>query len=148
MKKSWAVIFITSLLLLSGCSLIEDANNTLSYGKEATEYVSIAGTFAKEVPLLAKQAVNDPQAAEELETKLLDMKQEIEAFNALQAPDMAVDLHQQIVGHNQKVEEGIDLYLNKMEDGKLDPTILENTEIFQSIQEITDKIDQIKQLGQ
>ncbi|MBD8071339.1 DUF6376 family protein [Bacillus sp. PS06] len=148
MKKRWVVIFITSVLLLSGCSLIEDVNNTLSYGKEATEYVSKAGTFAKEVPTLATQAVNEPEAATELETKLVDMKQDMQEFNGLQAPEMAADLHQQIVAHNQKVEEGIDLYLNNMEDGKLDPAILENTEIFQALTDITNTIDQIKQIGE
>ncbi|MFC4320750.1 DUF6376 family protein [Litchfieldia salsa] len=148
MKKSWAVLLITALMLLSGCSLMEDVNNTLTYGKEATEYVSKAGTFAEEVPALAKQAVNDQQAAEDLEVKLLDMKQEMEAFNALEAPEVALEIHEQIVNQNAKVEEGIDLYLNNMENGKLDPTVLENTEIYQSIQKITNTIDQIKQLGQ
>jgi hypothetical protein len=60
---------------------------------------------------------------------------------------MAADLLQQMVEQNNQVIEGIDLYLNNMEDGKLNPAIVENTEMFKSIQEIACIIEQIKQLG-
>lgn len=147
--KKWLMAFsAVPLLLLGGCSSLEGMNNTLTYVNEATDYVNEASTFANEIPALAEQAVNDQQAAQELETKLEVMKQDIEEFNELQPPDMAADLHQQIVEQNNQVVQGIDLYLNNVEEGKLDPALLENTEVFQSIQEITSIIDQIKQLGQ
>ena len=147
--KKWLVIFSTvPFLLLAGCSSIESVNNTLTYANEATDYVNEAITFADEVPPLAEQAVSDQQAAKELEAKLEEMKKDIEEFNKLQSPDMAAELHQQMVEQNNKVLDGIDLYLNNMEDGKLDPAILKNTEMFKSIQEIAGIIDQIKQLGQ
>ncbi|WP_255294838.1 DUF6376 family protein [Bacillus sp. AFS041924] len=146
--KKWMVIFSTvPFLLLTGCSSFESVNNTLTYANEATDYVNEAITFADEVPSLAEQAVSNLQAAKELETKLEEMKKDIEEFNVLQSPDMAADLHQQLVEQNNKVLDGIDLYLKNMEDGKLDPAIVENTEMFKSIQEIAGIIDQIKQLG-
>jgi hypothetical protein len=122
-------------------------NNTLTYANEATEYLNKAITFSNEVPSLAEQAVSDQQAAKELETNLEEMKKDIEEFNELQPPNMAADLFQQMVEQNNQVIEGIDLYLNNMEDGKLDPAIVENTEMFKSIQEIACIIEQIKQLG-
>lgn len=147
--KKWLVIFSTvPFLLLGGCSALESVNNTVTYVNEATDYVNEAVTFGNEVPSLVEQAVSDQQAAQELETKLEDMKQDIEEFNKLQSPDMAADLHQQMVEQNNKVLEGINLYLNSMENGKLDPAIIENTEMFKSIQEIAGIIEQIKQLGQ
>lgn len=147
--KKWLIAFsAVPFLFLGGCSSLESVNNTLTYVNEATDYVNEASTFANEVPALAEQAVSDQQAAQELETKLQEMKQDIEEFNELQPPDMAADLHQQIVEQNNQIAQGIDLYLNNVEEGKLDPAVLENTEIFQSIQEITSIIDQIKQLGQ
>jgi hypothetical protein len=76
------------------------------------------------------------------------MKQEINAFNKLQAPNVAVDLHQQIVDQNNKLAAGIDVYLKHMKNGLLDPSVLENTEIFQSVQDITNILNQIKELGQ
>lgn len=147
--KKWLVVFMGCVLfVLGGCSLLNDAKNTLTYVNEATDYLSKATDFANEAPSLAQQAVSDPKAAKEFEGKLNDMKQEIEAFNSLQAPELAEALHQQIVEQNSVFTQGIDLYLDHIVDGKLDPAILENTQIFQSIQEISSIIDQVKKLGQ
>jgi hypothetical protein len=148
MKKWLFAISTSTFLLLGGCSSLEDVNNTLTYANEAKDYVNEASAFAKEVPSLTEQAVGDQQATKELETKLKEMKKEIETFNDLQPPEMAADLHQQVVDQNKKVLEGIDLYLNNVKDGKLDPAVLENTEMVQSIQEITSIVEQIKKLGQ
>lgn len=76
------------------------------------------------------------------------MDKDIQEFNELQPPEVAADLHQQIVEQNKKIEEGIDVYLNNIENGQLDPNVLGNTEIVQSIEEITATLDQIKELGQ
>ncbi len=38
--------------------------------------------------------------------------------------------------------------LNNIEDENLDPALLENTEIFQTLEEISTIVDDIKQLGQ
>lgn len=147
--KKWLVIFTAvPFLLLGGCSAVETVNNTLTYVNEATDYVNEAVSFGNEVPSLAEQAINDQQAAKDLETKLEEMKQNIEEFNKLKSPDIAADLHQQIVEQNNQVLEGINLYINSIEDGKLDPAIVKNTELFKSIQEIAGSIEQIKQLGQ
>jgi TolA-binding protein len=148
MKKQWIAFLITALLMVGGCSFVEEASTTVTYVNEAVNYVSEVDAFVKEVPPLTKQAVSDKQALIELEAKLTEMKEDIQSFNELQAPEVAADLHQQVVAHNQKAEEGIDLYLNHIEDGKLDPAVLENTEVFQTLQEITSIIEQIKQLGQ
>jgi hypothetical protein len=146
-KKWFIVISASLLLLLSGCSLLDDAKNTITYINQATDYINTATEFANNAPAIAQQAVTDQQAAEQLETMLLDMKQEIETFNALQAPNVAQDLHQQLVEKNGIVLTGIDLYLDSIVDGKLDPAVIENTELFQTIQEFNSIIDQIKALG-
>jgi hypothetical protein len=147
--KKWLLVVSTSILfLLGGCSLLNDAKDTLTYINEATDYLSKATAFANEAPSLAQQAISDTQAAKELETMLQDMKQEIETFNGLEAPELATDLHQQLVNQNNVIAQGIDVYLSNFKDGKLDPAVLENTEIFQTVQELSNIIDQIKQLGQ
>jgi hypothetical protein len=149
MFKKWiTVIAVSFLLLLSGCSLLNEATNTVTYIKEATDFLNKATAFANNAPKLAQQAVTDTNAAKELETTMLEMKEEMDAFNGLVAPDMMADLHQQIVDNNTTVAKGIDLYLDNIQNGKLDPAILENTELFQTIQDISTIIDQIKQLGQ
>lgn len=149
MKKWFVYAFagVFLLLSLSGCNLINEAKNTVTYIDQAVDFINTATDFANDAPPLAQRAVNDTQAAQELETMLLDMKQEIEEFNGLQAPEVAADLHQQIVDNNTVVLNGINLYLDSIEDGKLDPAILENTELFQTINDMSSLIDQLKQLG-
>jgi hypothetical protein len=148
MKKGFIILSTIFLVLLSGCSFLNEAKNTITYINEATDFLGKATTFGNEAPKLAQQAISDQQAAEELKTMLQNMKQDIEAFNELQAPDVATELHQQLVNQNNVIAKGIDTYLNNIKDGKLDPKVLENTEIFQTVQELSNIIDQIKQLGQ
>jgi hypothetical protein len=128
--------------------MLNDAKDTLTYVNDAKNYLDKATAFANEAPSVAQLAASDKQAATDLQTMLQDMKKEINAFNKLQAPDVAVDLHQQIVDQNNKLAAGIDVYLKNMKNGLLDPSVLKNTELFQDVQEITNILDQIKQLGQ
>jgi TolA-binding protein len=148
MKKRFIALSILMVTVLGGCSLIDEASSTVTYVKDATDYVNEVNTFVNEVPDLVNQAINDEQALTELETQLEEMKKEINQFNELEAPEIAADLHQQIMEQNLKAEEGIDLLLNNIEDGQLDPAVLENTELSQSLEDITNIVEQIKQLGQ
>ena len=148
MRKIWIGILITIGLFLGGCSFVEEASNTVNYVNEATDYLKVVNDFVNEVPPLANEAVTDPQVLTKLETRLHDLKEEIQTFNEVQSPEFAADLHQQILDYNEKAEQGIDVYLTNIEDGNLDPALLENTEIFQSLEEISTIVDDIKQLGQ
>ena len=147
MKKKLLVLAAIIGLLLSGCSLLNDAKDTLTYVNNAKDYIDKATVFANEAPSIAQQAVRDKHATAELRSMLQEMKQEINAFNKLQAPDIAADLHQQIVDQNNKLLDGIDLYLKNIKNGLLDAAVLKNTQIFESVQEITNILDQIKQLS-
>lgn len=135
------------LLLLGGCSFLNDAQDTISYINEATDYLSAATDFANEAPALAQQAISDIQAAEDLQNMLQQMQESVEAFSEIQAPDIAAELHQQIIEQNSVIVTEIETLLNNFKDGLLDPAILENTELFQSVQDITSIIDQIQQLN-
>jgi hypothetical protein len=135
------------LFFLGGCSFLNDAQDTISYINEATDYLAAATDFANEAPALAQQAISDIQAAEDLQTTLQQMQESVEAFSEIQAPDIAAELHQQIIEQNSIIVAEIETLLNNYKDGLLDPAILENTELFQSVQDITSIIDQIQQLG-
>lgn len=148
MKKLLIIFSASMLLMLGGCSFLNDAQDTLTYINEATDYLSAATDFANDAPALAQQAIGDIQAAEDLQNMLQEMQTTVEAFSELQAPDIAAELHQQIVEQNSAIITEIETYLNNFKDGLLDPAILENTELFQSVQDITSIIDQIQQLGE
>jgi hypothetical protein len=148
MKVKWMIIVLTAVIGLSGCSFLEEVNGTIDYVNQATDYVNEATEFANEVPAMAEQAITDPQALADLETRLLEMKQEIEAFNGLEAPNLAEDLHQQVMEQNNRALEGINVFLSNIENGELDPALLENTELFTTLQELTELSNQIQQLGE
>ncbi|MYL64271.1 hypothetical protein GLW07_13010 [Bacillus hwajinpoensis] len=146
--KKIAIVFVTTILFLGGCSFLEDVNSTLNYVDEAREYASEASDFANEAPTLAKQAINDEQALNEFESRLEEMKKDIQEFNELEAPKVGAELHQNIVDRNEKAMNTIDQFLKNIEDGNLDPSMVENTDAFQTLTEINDVIDQINQLNE
>lgn len=136
-----------SILTLSGCSLLGEVNSSLEYADNATGYVSTVKEFANEVPALSQDAVTDTEARENLEKELQLMKTEIEEFNATEPPQIAESIHEKIVSSNQQLSDGIDLYLNNIENGQFDPEALENSEIMKSIENITSLANQIEELG-
>ena len=147
MRKLLIVLSASMLFFLGGCSLLNDAQDTISYINEATDYLTAATDFASDAPALAQQAISDIQAAEDFQTMLQQMQESAQAFSEIQAPDIAGELHQQIIEQNSVITAEIETLLNNYKDGLLDPAILENTELFQSVQDITSIIDQIQQLS-
>ncbi|EJS75603.1 hypothetical protein CN425_24690 [Bacillus cereus] len=141
------LVFIVSIGLM-GCSVVEEGKNSLNYAQKATDYVNEISAFANEAPALAEQAVNDKEARKELETKLNEIKQDIPAFNKLTPPDVAKDLHQQIVGYNEKLNALIDTSMKKIEEGKIDVEQFKNSELMQTLDQVQDLKDKIQNLGQ
>ena len=144
-------IFLTAfgmigLLFLNGCSLIGEVNDTVEYVDITTEYINSTKTFANEVPQLAKEAVTDETARQNLENELGQMKEQIHAFNEIGPPSVAEDIHNQIVSSNTKLEEGIVVYLDNIENGTLDPAALENSEILTTANEISSLMEKINQV--
>ena len=140
-------IGLTGMVLLSGgFSLLGEVNNTLEYATTTTEYIDIANNFANEVTELANDAVANEESRKQLEEELTAMKAKIQEYNETKAPAIAEDIHNQIVSTNTKLEDGIDTYLANIENGKLDPAILKDSEILTTINEISSLMNQIEQL--
>ncbi|EJQ39533.1 MULTISPECIES: DUF6376 family protein [Bacillus] len=145
--KSTLLVLIVSIGLI-GCSIVEEGKNSLDYAQKATDYVNEISAFANEAPALAEKAVNDKEARKELEAKLNEIKQDIPAFNELTPPDVAKDLHQQIVGYNEKLNTLIDTSMKKVEEGKIDVEQFKNSELMQTMDQVRDLKDKIQNLGQ
>ncbi|MFE4812398.1 DUF6376 family protein [Peribacillus simplex] len=146
MKKIMAIALL-SILTLSGCSALEEVNSSLEYADNATEYVNTVKEFSNEVPALSQDAVTNAEARANLEKELELMKTEIEEFNATEPPKIAEGIHKKIVSSNQQLSDGIELYLNNIENGQIDPKALEDSEIMKSIDNITGLAKQIEGLG-
>ncbi|RFB63312.1 DUF6376 family protein [Bacillus thuringiensis] len=145
--KSILLVFIVSIGLM-GCSIVEEGKNSIDYAQKATDYVNEISAFANDAPALAEKAVNDSEARKELETKLSEIKQDIPAFNELTPPDVAKDLHQQIVGYNEKLNTLIDTAMTKIEEGKVDVEQFTNSELMQTVDQVRDLKDKVQNLGQ
>ncbi|AAP08918.1 DUF6376 family protein [Bacillus cereus] len=145
--KSILLVFIVSIGLM-GCSIVEEGKNSIDYAQKATDYVNEISAFANDAPALAEKAVNDSEARKELETKLSEIKQDIPAFNELTPPDVAKDIHQQIVGYNEKLNALIDTAMTKIEEGKVDVEQFKNSELMQTVDQVRDVKDKVQNLGQ
>lgn len=146
MKKILMLFGLIGILFLSGCSLVGEVNDTIEYANTTTDYLNTAKTFAADVQQLANEAVTDEQARQDLEDELITMKEEINQFNNIEAPAIAEDVHNQIISANTQLEEGIDLYLTNIENGKFDLTFLENSGILTTVNEISSLMESIEQL--
>ncbi|KAB2440257.1 DUF6376 family protein [Bacillus luti] len=147
--KIKSILFVCIVLIgLMGCSIVEEGKSSLDYAQKATDYVNEVSAFANEAPALAEKAINDGEARKELEAKLNEIKQDIPAFNELTPPDVAKDLHEQIVGYNEKLSALIDTSMKKIEEGKMDVEQFKNSELMQTIDQVRDLKDKIQNLGQ
>ncbi|WP_422659495.1 DUF6376 family protein [Paenibacillus sp. EC2-1] len=141
--KQWLGITLV-LLFLSGCSLVEEVNNSLDYTEQATTFVNEATQFAGTIPDLAQEAANNLDAKEKLTEQLENMKTQIAEFNGLEAPAFAQNIHETLVGYNETLSGQIDEYRTQIENGITD---FKNTEMAQTLSNIQETMDQIKNLA-
>ncbi|MFC4022289.1 DUF6376 family protein [Oceanobacillus longus] len=142
MKKIMILIIFT--IALSGCSFIEETNNSLNYATEATDYFNDLSNFAEETSGLVNQAASDPAAKEELETQLIALEESITDFNALDAPGIAEGLHQNLTEKNQQL---LDITDGIIQNGEVAIDQLQNSDLYQTIENITELKSQIEELG-
>jgi len=145
---AFAALLAAALLTTTGCSVLEQVNTTLNYATEATSFVNDANAFAEQVPLLAEQALTDPQTIDRLTAEFQSMKEQIDSFNALQAPAFAEDVHAQLVQYNETIRGQIDGYLQQIDQNVIDLEQLANAPMLETIRGMTSLLQQIEQLGQ
>ncbi|WP_281886300.1 DUF6376 family protein [Paenibacillus sp. YYML68] len=137
---------VLTMTMLTGCSLLEGVNRSVSYAEQATTYMNDAASFAERVQTIAQQAAADPEARERLKQELLQMKDKIVQFNALEAPPLAKELHSQLVALNETLLTDINRFLEQINQ-KLDLQAVQDSQIFQTIQQITQIMQKLEQLG-
>ena len=129
---------------MSGCSLLEEVNNSLDYAKEATEYINTWNDFGQEAPQMIQEAIDNPDAKAELEEKLTVMLTQIEEFNQTEFPSIAEDIHQQVVDKNEQIKKLIE---SAMVNGEVALDKLENSQLLQTINELTELMNLLEDLG-
>lgn len=147
MKKSLLCLFLI-VISVTGCSIVEEGKNSIDYAQQAIDYVNEVSAFANDAPALVEKAINDSSARKELEDRMQEIQKESLAFNELTPPDVAKDLHEQMVGYNEKLNSLIDTTTKKIEEGKMTVEQFENSELMQTIQDLRDLKDKVQNLGQ
>jgi Family of unknown function (DUF6376) len=146
MKKFMFVLL--SLSLLTGCGLLEEANNSLTYVEEMTDYLNEAEQFANDFPSLVENASADSSAIPELEGRLDDMKSEIEDINNLNPPSIAEDLHAKVTDYNNKALQGIEQAQAQIDKGEVSLNELQNLEIVNTFNQLQEIKGNLENLGQ
>ncbi|QFT88175.1 hypothetical protein FIU87_05945 [Bacillus sp. THAF10] len=145
MKKMMITFAILVSFLLSGCSVLEEVNNSLEYANKATDHINMWQDFGQEAPQLIQEAATNQEAKEELETKLNSLSEEIEAFNKTEPPAVAESIHQQIVDKNEQLKNVID---SSMTNGEVAIEKLQDSEMMTLINDLSTMMNLIEELGQ
>lgn len=145
MKKS---IILFSFFMLAGCGILEEANNSLTYVEEMTDYLNEAEQFANDFPGLVEKAAADPSTIPALETRLKDIKTEIQEINDLTPPQLAENIHKKVEGYNEQALEGIDQALVEINNGEVQISELQNLEIVNTFNQLQEIKGNLENLGQ
>ncbi|WP_077296995.1 DUF6376 family protein [Virgibacillus pantothenticus] len=134
MKKVILSMLCFSFLLLSGCSILEEASNSLNYVDEATTYLNDLNNFIEEASSLEE---------DQLMTRLENLQTTITDFINLDPPKVAEDIHQEL---RSKSEPLLDEMNRLIDQGELTFEQVKDTEIYQTIENINSLQNQIEQL--
>ncbi|MCM3617084.1 DUF6376 family protein [Sutcliffiella horikoshii] len=144
MRKILLVTTLLTSILLSGCSVLEEVNNSLAYVNKATEHINTWQDFGQEAPQMIQEAATDAKAKEDLEAELSTLLNEIDDFNNTEAPAIAEGVHNQIVEKNEALKGIIE---SSMVNGELALDKLEQSEFFTLINEVTTMMNLLEDLG-
>jgi len=138
MKKiRFVLMVLTVISTLVAC-------NTVTYVTEAADFAGDMTMLANDLPILLPQAVAKEEKRRELEEKLIEAKSDIEEFNSLTPPSNVEEMHKRVVELNTLSLSVIDLYLNAIENGKLDQTFIEKYPLLDSLNKITEMVNRLK----
>ena len=143
MRKLGFVMIITTTMMLSACGVLDEVNNSLDYVNEAQSYVNSLSEFGAEAPQLVQDAALDPDARVEFENQINTLVEEIEEFNTIEAPALAEDIHQNVVSKNELL---LDEVNQVMDNGELMLEEFENSEIINTVNDVTSLLDKIENL--
>ncbi|GIQ65974.1 hypothetical protein PACILC2_45420 [Paenibacillus cisolokensis] len=132
---------------LAGCSLRESVDRSVNDVSEATAYIDSAARFSERVSALAEQTPFDAASREELIGEFERMKQNIESFRQIEAPAFAADMHARLAEYNEALMREVNLWLDRLASGT-DVRSLLDSPLLQTVDQITQTLDQIRQLGQ
>ncbi|RED59370.1 DUF6376 family protein [Cohnella lupini] len=146
MKIKLALLLV-AVTIVTGCSVVEQIDRTVNYTSEAATYVDRTAEFARKLPDMAQQTANDLEVKEKLVAEMEAMKQRVADFNGLEAPDIAADVHAKLQSYNATLRQEIDQVLNSLLDNIPAVQAIKDSQIIQTLTDITSLTGQIDKLG-
>ncbi|MBW4081195.1 DUF6376 family protein [Paenibacillus sp. S150] len=143
MKKYGLSLLLFILLIVPGCGFAEKVGNSVSFAADTATYMQTLAEFGQEMDSLAADAAADTQARKALTDRLAALKEQIVQYADLQVPEYAAELHQSIVGYNDKLQEGLDQAITNLEEGK---AAFESTGIPGTVSQISELLNQLTRL--
>lgn len=144
MKKAILLLVLAASMLLSACSFSEEVTHSLEYLTAVDEHIDAVSKFAEDAPQLIKDAATNPEVTKELEEQLHSLKDSVLNFNNIEPPAIAEEIHQQLMAKNEALLEQINTIL---ENGHLILDSIENSQLFNTINDINDLLQRIGDLG-
>ncbi|WP_046213836.1 DUF6376 family protein [Paenibacillus wulumuqiensis] len=145
--KKYILPMLLLVGLLSGCSALDQVNQSVNYVSEVTAYINDTSQLSQQLPDLAQQAITNPDARQTLIQELQNAQSQISQFQNLEVPGFAQELHQQLSGYTDTLSTEVNGLIDQAQAGKLTPETLNNSPIFQTIDQITGLLNQFQQLG-
>lgn len=146
--KTYMLMLVMLAGLLSGCSALDQVNQSVNYVSEVTSYINSTSNLSQNLPELTEQALTDSQAREQLSQQLANTQSQIDNFNQLEPPAFAQDLHQQLSAYSATLGTEVNSLVDQVQAGKLTVADLNNSQIFQTVDQINGLLNQFQQLGQ
>ncbi|RIU89449.1 DUF6376 family protein [Oceanobacillus picturae] len=135
MKKLVVIPILAVCIILSGCSFLEETNDSINYVSEATDYINDLSSFVEESTSLE---------GEELANRVQTLQTTIEDFIRVEAPGFAEDIHQELKNKSETLLTATNELLN---NGEVAIEQLQDSHVYQTIENITELMNQIENLG-
>ena len=138
MKK--IIMLLVSILLLTGCNVLEEVNHSANYLNEATNYIQNITEFGEQIPQYVENSVSEL----EIQNQLRNMKADIEHFIQIDPPVIAKDIHEQLATSGEQLLNSINKAIN---GGQVVIENISNTQVYETISNITNLMNAIENLG-
>lgn len=136
-----------SVSIISACSVVEQANESLNYVSGATNYIEQVSSAGAELQQLASEAVNNPQITEQIQTKIDQIQAEASEFSQLTAPAIGESIHENLVSYNNQLTEVVDRFETTIAEQGFTAENWEKTGIPELINNINNLKDPLSGLG-
>ncbi|MBY0219037.1 DUF6376 family protein [Paenibacillus illinoisensis] len=135
------------ILVISACSVVEQANESLNYVSGATDYIEQISSAGAELQQLATDAANNPQITEQIQTKIDQIQAEASDFSQLTAPAIGESIHENLVSYNNQLTEVVGQFETTIAEQGFTAENWEKTGIPDLINNINNLKDPLSGLG-